>query len=154
MMKFLSKSKIFLIFMIFINVYALGASEQMNTSGFQVQSSFTSGNIINQLFNEDGNLSYDSIIRLLEEAENGILDDVCSESDWSAINHFVSFLATKGTMPNATEEEKVILKNDIQSLLNQSEYNDQFENRYYDEGDCQIMPAVYCGQYDNLLCKS
>ena len=157
MLKLLKKSKFFIIFIITINISSLVASEIRHspTVQSQYQSSFANkGDIIKQLYNDDGLLLYDSVIRLLDELENGDLDDVYTEEDWYKINRFLAFLARQGVTPNTTEEEKAELEQDIQELLDSSENNITFENTSYKSAGLQILPAVYYGQADIILCKS
>ncbi|KPK33716.1 MAG: hypothetical protein AMS24_00075 [Chlamydiae bacterium SM23_39] len=155
MVKLLKKSKLFVFFLIFTNVSFLIASTPIYPSATQSQSYFANkGNIMKQLYNEDGLLVYDLVIKLLEELENGLLEDVCTEQDLYEISYFLALLARSGTLSNATEEEKAELERDIQELLSPYEDDATFENSSYRTGDYQIIPAVYYRQYDIILCKN
>ena len=155
MLKFLRKTKFFIFFLIFINVSSsLIGLEQ---TGFTVKpkSSFEKGkDIMEQLYNEDGLLMYDAIMNLLEEIENGALEDICTDEDWYKINHFIAYLARLGSEPYATDEEKAELEKDIQELLNIHEDDIKFENISYNTSDYQIIPAIYHDQNDFILCKN
>ena len=147
----LKKSKIFLILMIFINVSSLIASELHNFPTVQSQSSFENkGDRIEQLYNEDGLLVYDSVLKLIEDIENGNLDDICTDEEWQKINYFIASLAKHGMMPNTTDEEKTEIEIDIQELLNPIEKDFRFENYSYTNDNYQITHAIYYGQnYSN-----
>ncbi|KPK32604.1 MAG: hypothetical protein AMS24_03795 [Chlamydiae bacterium SM23_39] len=155
MVKLLKKSKLFVFFLIFTNVSSLLIASTPYPSDSQSQSYFAgNGNIMKQLYNEDGLLVYDLVIRLIEELENGLLEDVATEQDLYEISYFLAFLARSGTLPNATEEEKAELEKDIQELLSPYEDDDMFENSSYEAGDYQIIPAVCYGGHDIILCKN
>lgn len=115
----MKKSKFFIFLLILINISSLVASEI--TSQSKVQSSFANkGDIVKQLFLEDDALSYDAVITLLDELENGFLDDVCAEEDWYKINNFLAFLSFQSIMPNTSNIDRIILEQDIENFLNQN----------------------------------
>ena len=151
MIQLLKKSKFFLIFIILLNISSLVASE-LNSLSFL--SPTREGDRISQLYNEDGLLVYDEIIRLVEDVENGNLDDNVTEEEWNKIVNFIVFLSRTGQRSDATEEEKAELEKDIQELLYPSEDDYIYENSFYNKNGCQVIPAIYYGQSDVVLCKS
>jgi hypothetical protein len=97
--------------------------------------------------------SYDDVLHLIDDLEDGELEKKCSQADLERINHFLAKLATQGILPNEAEEE-FVLKNDIQELL-------QGEDNPYDYvfwlgwgNDYFIAPAVLCGHGEIVLCTS
>lgn len=153
MVKFVKKSKFFFFFLILTYAFSLTATVDVNN--FPANKSYfaNKGNIIKQLYNEEGLLVFDLVMRLLEELENGLLKNVCTEQDWYEISYFLVFLARSGTLPNATEEEKAELEKDIQELLSPYENtNGPFTKSSYDTNDHQIIPAVYHEGHDTILC--
>src|SRR3989344_10385 len=118
MLKLLTKSKVFSFVLIVINISSLIASEISYQSNIQSQSFFANnGNIIKQLYNEDGLLVYDKVIQLVKELENGALDDICTDKDWYEINHFLTFLAGQGLLSDAPQEKIEEIEKDIDELL-------------------------------------
>jgi len=154
MIKLLKKSKLFILALILINTTSLIASEIQNQTIIKSESYFANkGDIISQLYNEDGLLIYDAVIKLIEEIEDGTIDDICTDNDWYKINHFLTFLAKQGILPNATEEEKAELEKDIDEILNPYDNRISFENSSYMDG-VKIIPAICVGQPEFVLCKS
>jgi len=154
MIKLLKKSKLFILALILINTTSLIASEIPHQTIIKSESYFANkGDIINQLYNEDGLLMYDAIIQLIDEIEDGTIDDICTNEDWYKINHFLTFLAKQGILPNATEEEKAELEKDIDEILNPYDNRISFENASYIDG-VKIIPAICYGQPEFVLCKS
>ncbi|MGL4347931.1 MAG: hypothetical protein ACRCSV_00510 [Chlamydiales bacterium] len=65
-------------------------------------------------------LTYDQIIYLLEEIEEGDLENKCSPEQLEQINQFLGLLAIEGILPNE-EEEEVSITEDIEELLKHRE---------------------------------
>jgi tetratricopeptide (TPR) repeat protein len=100
------------------------------------------------LFNGEGFLIYDHVTDLLDKIERGELEDLTKE-DFNKLTNFVTYLAKEGTLPNAQDEEKALLKRDIEELLNELGIEKSFSP------ETQIFPAIYDGQGGEiLLCKS
>ncbi len=49
-------------------------------------------------------LSYDDMLRLLDEIESGELENKCTPEELEKVKHFVAFLAKEGVLPNNSEE--------------------------------------------------
>ena len=97
--------------------------------------------------------SYDDILDLVEELEEGDLEERCNLDELERINDFVALLAKHGILPNEIDEESA-LENDIQELLHSE--SDFYEHTYsYHHGDEYVlMPAIYYNHGDVVLCKS
>lgn len=107
---------------------------------------------IQRLYTDDHILSYDAILELLEQIENGDLDSVCSDEDWQQIGEFLALLATQGTLPNASEIEKAELQRDILDLSTPSSTWECASYYLGSERYC-ILPALYLGDANAILCK-
>ncbi|NGX56368.1 MAG: hypothetical protein K1060chlam5_00606 [Candidatus Anoxychlamydiales bacterium] len=144
MIKLLKKSKFFLIFIIFLNISSLIASEINPLLNIrQAESKFSNQkDIIQQLMNEDGMLVYDRVMSLFEEIENGNLDDVLSEQNWHKINLFLAYIVRQGMLPNIDEEYRLELELDIQELLHQDN-NSIFLEKSSNINGYQFLPVVF-----------
>lgn len=152
MIKLLKKSKFFILTLIFIHTTSLIASELPHNI-IKSESFFANkGDIIRQLYNEDGLLIYDAVFQLIEEIESGTIDDLCQDEEWYKINHFLTFLAKEGILPNATEEEEATLNKDIEEILNP--YDDNISFAYSSFDSLKTIPAIYFSQPEIVLCKS
>ena len=89
------------------------------------------------------NFTYDDVLDLLEELEDGDLENRCSPQELWRINCFVALLAKKGILPNQFNEEST-LDRDIQELF----YGVGSGNSF------SMISAMYGGQADIVLCKS
>jgi hypothetical protein len=98
-------------------------------------------------------LSYDNVINLIGDLEDGELEKRCNEGDLERINHFLANLAAQGVLPNEPEEE-FILQNDIQELLHGEESPYQYSFSLGQGNDYVIIPGIFYGQEEIVLCKS
>ncbi|HSW86792.1 MAG TPA: hypothetical protein VLG49_04755 [Rhabdochlamydiaceae bacterium] len=69
---------------------------------------------------KDSIITYDEILHLLHDLENGELEKRCSQADLERINQFLAILANEGILPNQ-DEQTFILKKDIHELLQEKE---------------------------------
>ncbi|MFA6119335.1 MAG: tetratricopeptide repeat protein [Parachlamydiales bacterium] len=147
MIRLFKKSKIFVFLIILINTSSLIASQIPDTiSTTTTDSDFQKTDIFSKLFNEDGTLSYNAVIKFLEDLENEKLQ-ICSQDDWNKIDEFLAYLARQGIMPDTPDEEKIAIENDIQEdLLGSNDIT--FQNAFYYSNSYQIIPAIY---YDQSL---
>ena len=97
--------------------------------------------------------SYDDILDLLEELEEGDLEKRCSPEELERINYFIALLAKQGILPNEVDEE-FILENDIQELLYSDPNSSDFTYSLYQGGDYEIAPVIFFGPGEVILCKS
>ncbi|MEI8300776.1 MAG: hypothetical protein WCG10_04090 [Chlamydiota bacterium] len=93
--------------------------------------------------------SYDDVLNLLEELENGDLEAKCSIQELENINHFIAFLAKQGA--SAYEIANDTLDDDIQALLSLDESSYQYA--YFLDGELRLVPAVSYDREDVVLCK-
>ena len=161
MTNFFKQSKLFCLFIIFIYTSSLSAYESIYIPrdplskvplSKDLNTSFSS-NITSKLFNKDGNLSYDAVIKLLEEIENEDIEEIYNEEDCKKITQLIVSLAIAGVLPNASQDMKNDLKKDIQELYRSFD-DSLFIPCYYDVDDYQIIPAIFYGEYNNLHCKN
>jgi tetratricopeptide (TPR) repeat protein len=100
-------------------------------------------------------LSYDDMIRLLDEIESGELENRCTAKELEHIKQFVTFLAKEGVLPDDSEES-LSLDADIRDLLNgeESVHEDVFS--FVDPGEYQymIVPTLLHKHGEVVLCKS
>ncbi len=92
--------------------------------------------------------TYDDVLDLIEELEEGDLDDRCSPEQLNSITQFMALLAREGVLPD--DINGGVLESDIQELL---AFND-IGYSIYQDGDYLIIPAIYYGQGEVFLCKS
>lgn len=99
--------------------------------------------------------SYDEIIRLLDEIESGELEKRCTPEELERITHFVAFLAKEGALPDDSEES-LSLDDDIEELLNgdDNSYENAFSFGVHGDYQYMLIPAVWNGQGEIVLCKS
>ncbi len=95
--------------------------------------------------------SFDDILNLLEDLEEGELEERCGPEDLERINHFLANLAQQGAIPGEFEEDSE-LQNDIQELLEGKP--NLFAYSMLREGEYIALPAVYYGDAEAILCKS
>ncbi|MGE5196464.1 MAG: hypothetical protein ACM3JI_03945, partial [Anaerolineae bacterium] len=100
---------------------------------------------------ENATFSYDEIIRFVEELEEGELEKRCTPQELERINHFIVFLAKEGILPDDSNEASV-LEDDIEELLHtENSYSALFSLDY---GGAYVLPAVFYGGVEAMLCKS
>lgn len=97
--------------------------------------------------------SYDNVLNLIDDLEDGELEKRCDEADLERINYFLANLATQGVLPNEPGEE-FVLQNDIQELLQDEKNPYQYSFSYRPGNDYLVIPAVFYGQGEVILCKS
>ena len=99
--------------------------------------------------------SYDEIIRLLDEIESGELEKKCTPEELERITHYIAFLAEKGALPD-NSEESLSLDEDIEDLLNGNDnlYENAFSFGAHGDYQYMIVPAIWNGQGEIVLCKS
>lgn len=144
MFKLLSKSKIFLLLVILINLSSLTASEYLSLPDFRSNGLDTRSDIIQNLFNEEGNLLFDRVIELFRDIETGKLnEEVCNEEEFFRVSNFLTFIATHGILPNIAKEEKSELEKEIQELLMPSDNDFEYETALFCSSDYSIRPAIF-----------
>ena len=97
--------------------------------------------------------SYDNILNLIDDLEDGKLEKRYGEADLEKINYFLANLAAQGVLPNEPEEE-FVLQNDIQELLHGEENPYEYSFSLGQGNDYVIVPAVFYGQGEIILCKN
>ncbi|HEV7738091.1 MAG TPA: hypothetical protein VGO47_12050, partial [Chlamydiales bacterium] len=95
--------------------------------------------------------SYDDVLDLLEEIEEGHIDERCTPEEIDGINRFIALLAKQGIFPGDLREEFLIQK-DIEILLSPQESSWTYS--YGIEGGYAIQSALFFGQANGLLCRS
>ncbi|MFZ4773038.1 MAG: hypothetical protein ACOYK9_03505 [Chlamydiia bacterium] len=75
-------------------------------------------------------LSYDEILGLLKELEIGELEKKCTSRDLDKLNHFLTFLAREGVIPQEVEENRE-LEIDIEELLHGTQTSFELAFSYY-----------------------
>jgi hypothetical protein len=98
-------------------------------------------------------LSYDDVLNLIDDLEDGELEKRCNQADLEKINYFLVNLATQGVLPNEIEEE-FVLQNDIQELLNGEENLCEYSFSLSQGNDYVIASAALYDQGEIVLCKS
>jgi tetratricopeptide (TPR) repeat protein len=100
-------------------------------------------------------LSYDDMLRLLDEIESGELENKCTPQQVEKITNFVAFLAKEGVLPDHSPES-LSLDDDIEDLLNGADnfYADAISFVTPGEYQYRIIPAILYGNGDVVLCKS
>jgi hypothetical protein len=98
-------------------------------------------------------LSFDEILNLIDDLEDGELEKKCSREELETINHFMINLAKEGILPDEAEEES-ILNEDIYELL-YSEHNPYEYFFSFDSGSSSVIaPAILYRNGEIILCKS
>lgn len=100
-------------------------------------------------------LSYDDMLRLLDEIESGDLENKCTPEELEKVKHFVAFLAKEGVLPDDSEES-LSLDHDIEDLLNGNDHIYEDAVSFVTPGEYQymIVPAILNGHGEIILCKS
>lgn len=83
-------------------------------------------------------LTYDQIIHLLEEIEEGDLENKCSPEQLEQINQFLALLAIEGILPNDEEEEASITE-DVEELL---EHRKNSLHHAFLHGESAFVPTI------------
>jgi tetratricopeptide (TPR) repeat protein len=99
-------------------------------------------------------LSYDDMLRLLDEIESGELENRCTSEELERLKHFVAFLAKEGVLPDGSEES-MSLDGDIEDLLDGEDniYKDAVSFAAPGEYQYLIIPALLNGHGEIVLCK-
>ena len=95
--------------------------------------------------------SYEDILELIEEIEEGNIEERCTPEEIEGINQFIAILAKEGILPGDLHQEFAV-NMDIQELLFQNDNDYRFA--YSLDGGHSIQPAVFYGQENPVLCKS
>ncbi len=106
--------------------------------------------ILQKLKRDEPIHSYDEVVNLLKEIENGALEKHCSEDDLFRVNQFLVKLAQEGVISNDILE-KYRLACDIQELFEESPI---YEYALSDGEECFIVPQFYPDDAQFVLCKS
>jgi tetratricopeptide (TPR) repeat protein len=94
--------------------------------------------------------SYNDILNLIEELENGDLDQRCGPDELETINQFIISLARQGLLPSAVEKAS-ILENDIAELLHSNLTPYEYAYASCQEGDYALIPALFYGQKGEII---
>lgn len=98
--------------------------------------------------------SYDEVLQLLKELESGELEKKYTDEQTEQIVHFLALLAKKGELPDLSAEN-LSLDADIACLLYGRDNLDEYSSSLiFSEEDQYIIPAVFYGNDEILLCKS
>lgn len=95
--------------------------------------------------------SYDSVMNLIDDLEDGELEKRCNESDLERINYFLVNLAAQGISNDPVDEFE--LQNDIQELLHGEENPYQYSFSLSQGNDYVVIPAIFYGHEEVILCK-
>lgn len=103
----------------------------------------------------DYTLSYDDMLRLLDEIESGELEKKCTPEELERVKHFIAFLAKEGALPD-NSEESLSLDDDIEDLLNGEDnlYEDAVSFVTPGEYQYMIVLAILNGHGEVILCNS
>lgn len=93
-------------------------------------------------------LTYDGILKLIEDIEEGELEKRCSLEDLDKINHFLVSLARQGLLPS---DDEAALEESIEELYSQ---DDSPQYAFWTDSSYSIVPAVLSGPFHAILCKS
>lgn len=98
--------------------------------------------------------SYDEVLQLLKELESGELEKKYTDEQTEQIVHFLALLAKKGELPDLSAEN-LSLDADIACLLyGRDNLGEHSSSLIFSEEDQYIIPAVFYGNDEILLCKS
>ncbi|MBS0622463.1 MAG: hypothetical protein JSR80_05860 [Verrucomicrobia bacterium] len=93
---------------------------------------------------------YDQLLQFLDRIEAGTLP-MSKTGDLRETALIVATLARQGMLPGETEEN-IELENDIKSLLEDNPYENCWG--FADSNEYSIVPALFCGEGEMLLCRS
>jgi len=94
---------------------------------------------------ELSSLTYDDILKLLEEIESGELEKRCSSEELGQINQFIVLLAREGILPDESEEE---LEDDIDDLLQGNDHPFEYAFYYRDAQGHVEIPSLSSGHWN------
>lgn len=97
--------------------------------------------------------TYDDVLDLIEEIEEGDLENRCSEAQLNKITEFVALLAREGVLPEDVNEKSSI-EDDVRDLLQLDSNRNEILYSLYRGGENLVIPSVYYGQGDIMLCRS
>lgn len=95
-------------------------------------------------------LTYDQILKLIDEVESGKAEKKYRNKDIKRINRFLGYLAAEGMQANP--ENALALEAHINDLLCDDEYEFAFD--LGNEDEYLIIPAIAHGDAQPLLCKN
>jgi tetratricopeptide (TPR) repeat protein len=96
-------------------------------------------------------ISYDEVLKYLENIESGALEKVSNEKDLEAINTWLIYLARAGVIPGDLEAES-LLEADIEEL---SEDALGFEYAFLeDDAEFMLIPNITPHRFEAFVCKS
>lgn len=100
---------------------------------------------------KDNLFSFDDVLHLIEELEEGDLEKIYGSEELEKITYFLVALAKEGIVPNDIYEE-YLLETDIEELLYEGNpYSYAFS--YDCGGKYIVVPAVFHGEGEAVLCK-
>lgn len=102
-----------------------------------------------QMLPDDYIFTYDDVLDLIEELEEGDLEKRCSFDELARINQFLARLAAAGRLPDTNSEE---LERDINELLINS-YEDTFSFAPSTAYNYLMAPAFFSSYGEISLCK-
>lgn len=97
-------------------------------------------------------LSYDRVLKLLEQIESGEIEKNSTPEELEKIQHFIAHLAKEGALPD-NSEESLSLDDDIQELLYGEDESFEYIFALGSSGAYMVAPAVFYGGTDVVLCK-
>jgi hypothetical protein len=100
------------------------------------------------LWNTSRPFSYDDVLELIDDIENGDLGQHSPE-ELGRMNQFIAILAKAGILPHESDYEVAALNQDIHSLLGQSS-----DIGYTPNGQWHAIPGVFYGDSPAILCRS
>ena len=93
MLNFSKSSKLFINFLVFLNILTISLYTQ-NYPYFDINlGNDVKEDLFNKLFDENRVLSFDAVIDLLEEIEDNEIENKYSQEDIINIIHFIAYLA-------------------------------------------------------------
>ncbi|MES2122193.1 MAG: hypothetical protein V4492_05385, partial [Chlamydiota bacterium] len=95
--------------------------------------------------------SYDDVLDLLDELEDGDLEERCTPEELDRIYHFIVHLARNGILPDEVHGEQA-LEADIQELFQYEEPGHGF--MFSAGGEFLLVPDIAYGNSDMPQCKS
>ncbi len=106
-----------------------------------------------RIFQNDQLFSYDDVLSLLQDLEEGKLEKRYSAEELEKLNHFLSFLAKQGVLPNEVKEQ-YILQNDIEDLLYSNQNSYEYAYFPHQGEEYVIASSVFSSQGEIVFCKS
>jgi len=143
--------KLFKNFVLLLTIPPLVAYPQAEIHNSAAQYQMISGEVASS--QKESPFSYDDVLDLLEELEEGDLEDRCGPEGLLQINRFMAHLAQQGLLPGDIEEE-FELEKDIQELVNSTSDLNGFERSSYLKDQYVVFPAIFYNTSDVVLCKN